>query len=232
MATLRFQKVVGSLPETLDPDTLYLVRTGAGFELYMSDATGSIAYPVNAPTAVAALQIAYPKRSDTPKIVGDATGADLTTNGLTPLRLYFIPLVVPRDVNLTGLRISVTTAASGTASIGIYSNTVVNGEDAPGSLLASVTDFDLGTTGDKTGALNYTLNAGTLYWVSMIASAYAAIRHLTSSNHGSVLGREVNSSSVITYLYASISNVMLPTTAPTTLTAVAGWGAPAIYLLE
>jgi hypothetical protein len=230
MATLRFQKVVGSLPGTLDPDTLYLVRTGAGFDLYVSDATGSIAYPVNAPAAPP--QIAYPKRSDTPKIAGDFAGSALTTIGLTPLRLHFIPLVVPRNVKLTGLRISVTTASAGTASIGIYSNTVVNGDDAPSRLLVSVTDLDIGTIGDKTGTVDFMLQAGTLYWASMIATSGAAIRGIPTASCSTGLGRSVNNSSVITHLYAALSNSTLPETAPTTLTAVAGWAPPAIYLVE
>lgn len=230
MATLRFSKVVSSLPGILDPDTLYLVRTGAGFDLYVSDATGSIAYPLNAPAAPP--QTAYPKRSATPKIVGDVAGTALTTLALTASRQYFIPLVVPRNVNLTGLRISVTTAATGTASIGIYGNTVVNGDDAPGTLLASVTGLDTGTTGDKTGTLNYTLQAGTLYWASMIASAAATIRALGVASRGAELGRTANNTTVTSYLYAAGSGSTLPTTAPTTLTPAAGAVTPAIYLLE
>ncbi|MEJ5199913.1 MAG: hypothetical protein WHX53_13400 [Anaerolineae bacterium] len=230
MATLRFSKVVSSLPGILDPDTLYLVRTGAGFDLYVSDATGSIAYPVNAPAAPA--QIAYPKRSATPKIVGDVNGTALTTLALTASRQYFIPLVVPRNVTLTGLRILVTTAATGTASIGIYGNTVVSGDDAPGTLLASVTGLDTGTTGGKTGTLNYTLQAGTLYWASMIASAAATIRALAVASRGAELGRTANNTTVTSYLYAAGSGSTLPTTAPTTLTAAAGAVTPAIYLLE
>jgi hypothetical protein len=232
MATLRFAKVVSSLPVTLAPDTLYLVRTGAGFDLYVSDTTGSIAYPVNAPTAVAAPQIAYPKRSATPKIVGDVNGTALTTLALTASRQYFIPLVVPRNVKLTGLRISVTTASAGTASIGIYGNTVVNGDDAPGSLLASVTGLDTGTTGDKTGSLSYTLQAGTLYWASLISSAAATVRALAVASQQTALGRTANNTPVTSYLYAAGSGSTLPTTAPTTLTAAAGAVTPAIYLLE
>jgi hypothetical protein len=227
MATLRFSKVVSSLPVALDPDTLYLVRVGAGFDLYVSDATGSIAYKVNAPA-----QIAYPKRSATPKIVGDVAGTALTTLALTASRQYFIPLVVPRDVTLTGLRISVTTAATGTASIGIYGNTVVGGNDAPGALLASVTGLNTGTAGDITGSLSYTLQAGTLYWASLIASAAATIRALAVASRGTELGRSVNNTTAISYLYAAGSGATLPATAPTTLTAAAGAVTPAIYLLE
>jgi hypothetical protein len=48
MAVIKFTKVVSSLPSPLTPDTIYLVRTGAGFDLYVTDTTGSIAYTTNA----------------------------------------------------------------------------------------------------------------------------------------------------------------------------------------
>jgi len=232
MATLRFSKVVAGLPGTLTPDTLYLVRAGAGFDLYVSDATGSIAYPVNAPTAVAAPQITYPKRSATPKIVGDVAGTALTTLALTASRQYFIPFVVPRDVNLTELRISVTTAATGTASIGIYGNVVVSGDDAPGDLLASVTNLNTGSTGDKTGSLSYTLQAGVLYWASLISSAAATVRALAVASQQTALGRTANNTTVISYLFVAGSGSTLPTTAPKALSVASGAVTPAIYLLE
>lgn len=227
MGTIRFAKVVSSLPGTLDPDTLYLVRVGTGFDLYASDATGSIAYPVNAPA-----QIAYPKRSATPKIVGDAGGTALTTLGLTAARQYFVPFVVPRQVDLTGLRISVTTQSAGTASIGIYGNTVVSGDDAPGALLASVTGLDTGNpTGNKTGTLSYTLRPGVLYWASLICSAGPTVRALAVGSVQTALGRTANNTTVISYLYAAGSGSTLPDPAPTSLTDGTG-ACPAIYLLE
>lgn len=47
MGQFRANKVVSALPGTLDPDTLYLVRTGAGFDFYCSDATGGVAHKLN-----------------------------------------------------------------------------------------------------------------------------------------------------------------------------------------
>lgn len=47
MATFKFAKVVSSLPGTLDADTIYAVRVGEGFDLYVSDSTGSAAHQVN-----------------------------------------------------------------------------------------------------------------------------------------------------------------------------------------
>lgn len=43
------RKEVNVLPSNLEPDTIYLVRTGGGFDLYCSDATGAIAHKINAP---------------------------------------------------------------------------------------------------------------------------------------------------------------------------------------
>lgn len=231
MATVRFSKVVSSLPGTLDPDTLYLVRSGAGFDLYCSDATGSIAYLVNAPAAPA--QLAYPKRMETPKIVGDVSGSSMPSMTLTAARQYFIPLVVPRAVLLTGFGISVTTAGTDTASIGIYANTPVSGDDAPGNLLASVTGLDTGSSGDKTGSLTYTLQPGTLYWVSLISSSTISVRGLGSGGYQVGLGRSPGGQGPqpVPYLYASGSGSTLPSTAPTSLNAGTGT-MPGITLFE
>lgn len=50
MAEFKAHKVVSALPSTLEADTVYFVRTGAGFDLFVSDTTGNIAYAVNADT--------------------------------------------------------------------------------------------------------------------------------------------------------------------------------------
>ena len=45
--TVKFYKAVASLPATLEPNTMYAVRVGEGFDFYISDLTGSIAYKTN-----------------------------------------------------------------------------------------------------------------------------------------------------------------------------------------
>lgn len=47
MAAFKIHKVVSVLPQTLQADAVYLVRVGAGFDLYVSDSTGAIAHKVN-----------------------------------------------------------------------------------------------------------------------------------------------------------------------------------------
>ena len=47
MSDFKASKVVFSLPEKLEPNTSYWVRSGEGFDLYLSDVTGSVAYKPN-----------------------------------------------------------------------------------------------------------------------------------------------------------------------------------------
>lgn len=47
MALLKVYKEISSLPATLQPDAIYLVRVGAGFDMYVTDTTGAIAYASN-----------------------------------------------------------------------------------------------------------------------------------------------------------------------------------------
>lgn len=178
--------------------------------------------------------VAYPKRKATPKIAGDVAGAALSSVVLTAARQYFIPLSVPRAVTLSGLRISVTTAVAGTASVGLYANTTdASGNDSPGVLLTSATGLDTGTTGEKTGTFGspITLLPGVLYWVSLIGSAAATVRSLAIASRGTELGRIVGNTTAITYLYAAGSGSTLPATAAATPTAGTG-NTPAVYLLE
>ena len=47
MSRIRIDKVVSVLPFPLQPNTMYAVRVGLGFDLFMSDSTGTVAHPVN-----------------------------------------------------------------------------------------------------------------------------------------------------------------------------------------
>lgn len=47
MSIFRAAKVVSALPGSLTPDTFYAVRVGDGFDLYLSDSTGTVAYAQN-----------------------------------------------------------------------------------------------------------------------------------------------------------------------------------------
>lgn len=46
MASLKFSKKLNSLPGTLAPDTVYLVKTGTTVTMYITDSAGTTATPV------------------------------------------------------------------------------------------------------------------------------------------------------------------------------------------
>lgn len=177
--------------------------------------------------------IPWVKRLSTPRIVGDVGGTALATLALTAARQYYIPFMVPRQVTLSGLRISVTTASAGQANLGLYGSAVASGSDVPGAMLAAITaTLDTGTTGDKTGnfASQLVLTPGTLYWAALIGSAAATVRALAVAAIQTSLGRQVNNTGVISHLFAAGSGSTLPATAPTLSD---GTGSiPAIYLIE
>lgn len=43
----RAEKVVSALPAPLEPDTVYFVRSGLGFDIYVTDQTASVAFQTN-----------------------------------------------------------------------------------------------------------------------------------------------------------------------------------------
>ena len=76
MKDFKASKVVFKLPEKLEPNTSYWVRSGEGFNLYLSDVTGSVAYKPN----VTSSQLA-----DTLPIGKGGTGATTLTAAQTAL---------------------------------------------------------------------------------------------------------------------------------------------------
>lgn len=73
---MRVEKVVSALPGVLDPDTVYFVRVGTGFDTFVTDSTGSVAYSQNAGTG-GALRIVGGYRAST------ATNVNASTAGVT-----------------------------------------------------------------------------------------------------------------------------------------------------
>ena len=53
MAAVKFHKVVGSLPSTLEANSVYFLRTGAGFSMHITNDLGQVeAYNLNTPSVV------------------------------------------------------------------------------------------------------------------------------------------------------------------------------------
>lgn len=176
--------------------------------------------------------VAWPVRQSNPRIIGDVGATALTTLALTAARQYFIPFAVPRNLALGALMISVTTASAGSASVGVYANTTRSGNDAPGALLASASGLNVGTTGNKEGAVAMPdlCRPGIIYWASIICSSAATVRALAIASVQTSLGRVLNATSAVTYLHAAGSGSTMPNTAPEALTAGTGV-CPAIYMV-
>lgn len=47
MSSFKIDKVISTLPAVLEADKVYVVRTGSGFDLYVTENTGTIAYKLN-----------------------------------------------------------------------------------------------------------------------------------------------------------------------------------------
>jgi len=45
--TLKFNKVISELPANLEANAVYFVRTGEGFDMFVTDETGNIAFQMN-----------------------------------------------------------------------------------------------------------------------------------------------------------------------------------------
>ncbi len=149
----------------------------------------------------------------------------LTTITLTASRIYYIPFVPPLNIQVTNLAIEVTTAATGTGQIGIYTSNNYR----PSTLITeSVVSIDTGTTGVKSGTISVNLNAGQLYWLALINSGGATIRAVAVGGVQPILGIATGGTAWNTHYFQAGSGGTLPTTAGTLSNGTGG--PPAIYM--
>ena len=80
--TFRIDKVVAALPAQLEPDTLYAVRVGAGFDLYMTDALGETAHALNGPGGIDGTFQPFLGRGKIGRWNPAGSGTVVTTDGL------------------------------------------------------------------------------------------------------------------------------------------------------
>jgi len=97
MALISVYKVVSSLPSSLNSNALYLVRTGTGFDFYVSDSTGSIAYQINS----SATKLSNIVEDTTPQLGGDL---DLNGNDITGTGNISITGEIEADIHIGSLR--------------------------------------------------------------------------------------------------------------------------------
>jgi len=99
MALISVYKVVSSVPASLDSNALYLVRTGTGFDFYVSDSTGSVAYQINSSGAGGGLSNIV--EDTTPQLGGDL---DLNGNDITGTGNISITGEIEADIHIGSLR--------------------------------------------------------------------------------------------------------------------------------
>jgi hypothetical protein len=91
MAVFKAHKVVSALPDPLEADALYYVRAGAGFDVYLTDTTGAIAYAQNVEDGLTWSDYAT-RWDDAPTLNAAITGGTVynyTLDGVT--RYRFVP---------------------------------------------------------------------------------------------------------------------------------------------
>ncbi|MEM1672172.1 MAG: hypothetical protein QXT86_08990 [Archaeoglobaceae archaeon] len=229
MSILRFYKVIANLPSTLQPNSIYAVRVGEGFDLYITDATGSVAHKVN--TGGTFIPTPSPFSGFPPKPPGYNNyvvpyaigGAAATTLALTSGRTYWIPIFVDRNVRITQVAINVTTASAGTHQVGIYSS---NERGEPTNRLI-MWDFNTGTTGLRTSTvgLPYTLQPN-IYWIAWAAGSGATVRAVALTSARSLALPSLGTANLTCWF---TSGNTLPATAPTSgYTALTSSALPAV----
>jgi hypothetical protein len=119
MATVAISKVLASLPDTLAANAVYAVRVGQGFDLYIVDDTGQIAYTINLPeatpgpiTAVAA-----------PSYTLQASDAG---NGILASNTDPVTITVPASTFAVGTRLPIRQGGTGAVTIGGDSGTTLD----------------------------------------------------------------------------------------------------------
>lgn len=87
MAQVKFHKFVAALPVTLEADSIYYVRVGAGFDIYVTNSGGTIvAYALNSGVV---LQAGYQRA----KLGADVINANAVANTLADVTGLSFPVV-------------------------------------------------------------------------------------------------------------------------------------------
>jgi hypothetical protein len=126
MAKIQHNKVVSTLPGILEPNTLYYVRVGQGFDLYATNDSGTIvAYPLNKPFVVYKLAALQSNSTTTQTIINGFSHP--VQAGKTYQIEFFVFFTTA--LTSTNIRLSIATPA-GSASIFAAVNRASDGTTA------------------------------------------------------------------------------------------------------
>lgn len=204
---LKIHKVVASLPSTLEPDAIYAVRAGTGFDLYIADSTGSVAHKVNADgggaSAVATGATFVGPILSTYWYDTAYSGGSTASVAGTANRVDLLPLIPPRTLVIDAVGVRVTTTVAGALARGlIYAS---SSDGAPDALLADVQVDCSG--GNSFGSLPspLTLQAGQLYYTGVWHSSTATVSALGNGQQRALGGSSsLYSNAMHSYLRRSI----------------------------
>ena len=180
MAQLKTHKLVASLPEPLEADSIYFVKSGTGFDFYVTNSSGTIvAYSLNvsagggsAPSgAFVGAPMAF---NPAPGVcISNILSGYLMTTSLAAGRQEIAPFVPSHDFTIDQIGLSVGTAAAGSACGLIFD---ADADGRPASLLAQSADVSTGAPLTKFGNCPFTFQAGRLYWVGWWTSSTPNLR--------------------------------------------------------
>uniref|UniRef100_A4XZD4 Uncharacterized protein n=1 Tax=Ectopseudomonas mendocina (strain ymp) TaxID=399739 RepID=A4XZD4_ECTM1 len=178
--------------------------------------------------------IPMPRKAATIRTVAGAVNATaLGTVAATAQRVLLIPFTVSRVMDVVQLGLSISTAATGTGTLGIYAADGSDTLDLPGTRLAVTSTGGISTSpaGTKAAAVAVRLYPGQLYFAAVILSAAATMRAIALAGFAP-LGFTDNAATAVTHYYYAGSAVTLPPSlvgqALLTLTTLP----PALYLIE
>jgi len=176
---IKVEKVISALPGTLDPDTIYLVRTGPGFELFVSDTTGTISFEPNELGKSYFIETyeengAINTTTNSGEHWATGNGAELTgTNGVQ----------LPLNCKLIG---AAGTANTGNFTVEVYRNEVATGFSVP------ITAGGSGVSTPSGGSID--IQAGDrikLRTTSVSAATVGTVTLLYSTNETSFAGTSI-----------------------------------------
>lgn len=168
-------KVVSSLPNTLEPNTIYLVRTGSGFDLYCSDTTGSVAHKINQQLSNPEADFFKLKFLSDYNIGGYYTNAmygantyNDNTNTNSPVdRIDLYPFFVRRSIGVDRLAMIVRTALQNVFfKFTLYEKNINYTQISPEYI------FSADSTGVKEFSCNIILNQEKMYFLGLITNSF------------------------------------------------------------
>lgn len=147
----------------------------------------------------------------------------LTTLALTANRVYYMPFLPPRKIKITSIAVYVSTAATSTTKVGIYSDNNYR----PYQKLVEVS-LDTSSTGLKPASTTIIINSKTRYWFALASTGTPTLRSIAVGGILPILGIVATGTAFTSHYYQSTTGGALPDTAnPST----AGTGTiPAIFV--